>query len=79
MPIHPPLGIVRSFHFVSEVGDLVLRLRQSSKDRHKLTPPWEGPYIVAQVLKPGTYKLANEKGEILTNAWNIEQLHRFYP
>ena len=58
---------------------MVLRLRQSNKGRHKLTPPWEGPYIVAQVLKPGTYKLANEKREILTNAWNIEQLHRFYP
>ena len=62
-----------------KVGDLVLRLRQSNKGRHKLTPPWEGPYMVAQVLKPGTYKLANEKGEILTNAWNIEQLRRFYP
>ena len=57
----------------------MLRLRQSNKGRHKLTPPWEGPYIVAQVLKPRTYKLANEKGEILTNAWNIEQLRRFYP
>ena len=32
----------------------------------------EGPYIVAQVLKPRTYKLANERGEIFTNAWNIE-------
>ena len=62
-----------------KVGDLVLRLRQSNKGRHKLTPPWEGPYIIAQVLKPGTYKLANEKGEIFTNAWNIEQLRRFYP
>ena len=50
----------------------MLRLAQSNKGRHKLTPPWEGPYIIAQVLKPGTYKLANKKGEILTNAWNIE-------
>ena len=62
-----------------KVGDLVLRLAQSNKGRHKLTPPWEGPYIIAQVLKPGTYKLANEKGEVFTNAWNIEQLRRFYP
>ena len=61
------------------MGDLVLRLRQSNKGRHKLTPLWEGSYIAAQVLKPGTYKLANKKGEILTNAWNIEQLRRFYP
>ena len=50
------------------VGVLVLRLKQSNKGRHKLTPPWEGPYIVVQVLKPRTYKLANEKGEILNNA-----------
>ena len=62
-----------------DVGDLVLRRRQSNKGRHKLTPPWEGPFIVAEVLKPGTYKLKNEKGEILTNAWNNEQLRCFYP
>ena len=62
-----------------KVGDLVLRLAQSNKGRHKLTLPWEGPYIITQVLKPETYKLANEKGEIFTNAWNIEQLYRFYP
>ena len=55
-----------------------MRLRQN-KGRHKLTPPWEGPYIVAKVLKPGTYKLSNEKGKILNNAWNIEQLRHFYP
>jgi hypothetical protein len=29
--------------------------------------------------QPGTYKLANEDGEELTNAWNIQQLRRFYP
>ena len=62
-----------------DVGDLVLRRRQDNKGRHKLTPPWEGPFIVAEVLKPGTYKLKNDKGEILTNAWNIEQLRHFYP
>ena len=47
-------------------------MRQSNMGRHKLTPPWEGPYIVAQVLKPRTYKLANKKGKIFTNTWNIE-------
>ena len=57
----------------------MLRLRQVSRGRHKLTPPWEGPYIIAEVLKPGTYKLANKKGEVYTNAWNIQQLRRFYP
>jgi hypothetical protein len=60
-------------------GDLVLRLRQDKRGRHKLSPSWEGPYVVVKVLKPDTYKLANEDGKELTNAWNIQQLRRFYP
>jgi hypothetical protein len=60
-------------------GDLVLRLRQDNRGHHKLTPPWEGPFIIAKVLKPGTYKLCNEEGEVYNNVLNIEQLRRFYP
>jgi hypothetical protein len=30
-----------------------------------------GPYVVVKVLKPDTYKLVNEDGEELTDAWNI--------
>jgi hypothetical protein len=62
-----------------QVGDLVLRLRQDARGRHKLTPPWEGPFIIAKILKPETYKLANGQGEVYNNAWNIRQLRRFYP
>jgi hypothetical protein len=61
-----------------QVGDLVLRLRQDAHGCHKLTPPWEGPFIIAKILKPGTYKLAYDQGEVYNNAWNIEQLRRFY-
>jgi hypothetical protein len=60
-------------------GDLVHRLRQDARGRHKLTPPWEGPFINAKILKPRTYKLANSQGEVYSNAWNIRQLRRFYP
>jgi hypothetical protein len=35
-----------------QVGDLVLRLRQDARGRHKLTPPWEGPFIIAKILSP---------------------------
>jgi hypothetical protein len=48
--------------------DLVLRLRKDNQGCHELSPPGEGPYVVVKVLKPGTYKLANEDGEELTNA-----------
>jgi hypothetical protein len=54
-----------------QVGDLVLRLRQDARGRHKLMPPWEGQFVIAKVLKPGTYKLANSQGEVYGNAWNI--------
>jgi transposase InsO family protein len=62
-----------------QVGDLVLRLHQGARGRHKLTPLWEGSFIIAKILKPGTYKLANKEGEVYSNARNFQQLRRFYP
>jgi hypothetical protein len=62
-----------------QVGDLILRLRQDARGRHKLTPSWEGPFIITKILKPRTYKLANDQGEVYNNAWNIRQLRRFCP
>jgi hypothetical protein len=62
-----------------QVGDLVLRLRQDARGCHKITPPWEGSFIIAKILKPRTYKLANSQGEVYSNAWNIRQLRHFYP
>ena len=50
------------------IGDLVLRLVQSNKDRHKLSPPWEGPYVVVEVLQPGPYKLKTIDDDVFTNA-----------
>ena len=50
------------------IGDLVLRLIQSNKNRNKLSPPWEGPYVVAEVLRPSAYKLKTINGEVFTNA-----------
>ena len=50
------------------VGDLVLCLVQSNKNCHKLSPSWEGPYVIAEVLQPGTYKLRTINGEVFINA-----------
>ena len=46
--VHP-----RSF----QTGDLVLRRVQTKQGKHKLSPPWEGPYKVAEVIRPGAYRL----------------------
>ena len=61
------------------VEDLVLHLIQSNKNRHKLSPPWEGTYVIAEVLRSGTYKIKTIDGKVFVKAWNIEQLHCFYP
>ena len=50
------------------VRDLVLHLVQSSRDYHMLSPPWEGPYIIAEVLQPGTYMLKTIDDEVFSNA-----------
>ena len=44
------------------VGDLVLQVIQSNKDRNKLSPPWEGSYVITEVLQPGAYKLKTIDG-----------------
>jgi hypothetical protein len=64
----------RSFN----VGDLVLRRIQNTKGLHKLSSPWEGPFIVAKVTGPGSYRLQTLEGENIRNSWNIDQLCRFY-
>ena len=64
---------------ILKVGDLVLRRTQSTKEKHKLSPPSEGPYTVTEVIRPGTYRLEDDNSNVLTNTWNIEQLHHFPP
>ena len=64
---------------ILEVRDLMLWRTQSTKEKHKLSPPWEGTYMENEVIRPGTYGLKDNNGNILTNTWNIKQLHRFFP
>ena len=53
---------------VFNIEDLVLCLVQSNKNRHKLSPPWEGSYVIAKVLRLGTYRLKTIDGEVFVNA-----------
>jgi hypothetical protein len=41
--------------------------------------PRERPLVIADVLEPGTHKLADDQGEVYSNTWNVRQLRRFYP
>jgi hypothetical protein len=35
------------------VGDLVIRRILTGEGRHKLSPLWEGPFMVSKVTRPG--------------------------
>ena len=61
------------------VGDLVLCRKQKTKGMHKLSSPWEGPYMIKEVTRPGPYWLCDMEGIDIPNPWHIEQLIRFYP
>jgi hypothetical protein len=37
----------------------MLRLVQNTKGMHKLSSPWEGPFIVSRVLGNGAYYLSD--------------------
>jgi hypothetical protein len=65
-------------HRSFEVGDLVLRRILTGEGRHKLSPLWEGPFIVSKITRPGSYRLTQMDGTELGNSWNIEHLRKFH-
>jgi hypothetical protein len=53
-----------------EPGNLVLRLKQTSTS--KLESPWEGSYLVHEVIPGGAYRLRDPKtGVDEKNPWNV--------
>jgi hypothetical protein len=64
----------RSFN----VSDLVLHRIQNTEGLHKLSSPWEGPFIVAKVTGLGSYRLQTLEGEDINNSLNVDLLCRFY-
>ena len=67
-------------------GDLVLPLIQDQTDMHKLSPPWEGPFVVSKNLHNGSYYLidirehkdSRKSEEETRRPWNIAQLRPYY-
>ena len=51
---------------------MVLRLRQGNRSRHKLSLPWEGPYIIAEVLKPArtSWRMKMAKSSLMLGTYN---------
>ena len=69
-------------------GDLVLRLIQRTAGQHKLSAPWEGPFVVSKALDNDSYYLIDaqkprarkrdDSGKESECPWNANLLRRFY-
>ena len=75
-----PPGKSRTF----QEGDLVLRLIQDRAGMHKLSPPWEGPFIMSKNIHNGSYYLVDIRPDRPTTQaesirpWNIAHLRPYY-
>jgi hypothetical protein len=56
----------------------VLKKDIRTKDKHRFSSPWEGPFIEVDIAALGTYVLAEVDGGMLPNIWNADQLHKYY-
>jgi hypothetical protein len=76
---------IRRYHdrnvreWLFSIGDLVLRHIQDESGLHKLNSRWEGPFIVKQFIRPGSYRLQYPEGQDIPNSWNVQNLRKFYP
>ena len=69
-------------------GDMVLRLIQRTAGQHKLSPPWEGHFIISKALSNNAYYLIDAQAprknkkdtsdEETERPWNAELLRPFY-
>jgi hypothetical protein len=61
------------------ISNLILHLIQDKKGLHKLSPPWEGPFIIDEVLHDRAYRIRHAETSFLEpNSWNIALLRHFY-
>lgn len=59
-------------------GQLVVKKVRKEERQGKLTPDWEGPYLMREVLRSDAYKLATLHGHEVPRMWNIQSLRAFY-
>jgi hypothetical protein len=49
------------------IRDLVLKKDIRSKNKHKFSSPWEGPFIIVDIAAPRVYVLSEVDGGMLPN------------
>ena len=64
-----------------QLGDLVLRkVFENTADptAGKFQPNWEGPYVITQSGKSGSYAIDKTDGTPIPRMWNAMHLKRYY-
>ncbi len=59
-------------------GHLVLRKKANLTAVGKLESKWEGPYLIKNKSRTGSFRLATLEGEEFDHSWNAASLKRFY-
>jgi hypothetical protein len=49
-----------------------------TRDKHKFSSSYEGPFIIVEEVAPWAYVLAKVDGGRLPNTWNVDHLHKYY-
>jgi hypothetical protein len=60
------------------IRELVLKKDIRTKYKHKFSTPWEGPFIIVDIVTPGAYVLAEVDAGMLPNTRNADQLRKYY-
>jgi len=62
-------------------GTLVTRkasITERNRPRNKLSSNFEGPYIVDEEIRPGTYRLRRQDGTMVPNTWHADNMQQYY-
>jgi hypothetical protein len=54
------------------IRDLILKKDIRTKDKHKFSSPWEGPFIIVDIAMPGVYVPVEVDNSMLPNTWNAD-------
>lgn len=47
-------------------------------EKGKLAPKWEGPYIIKEEIRSGSYVLITENGKSIKNVWHTDNLNKYF-
>ena len=59
-------------------GHLVLRRVANPDTVGKLQLKWEGPFLVASLSRPSSYRFKDMDGNDIPRSWNADELRRYY-